>query len=332
MGRGMAKKKYSTRKRKLQPAVMQFSLLVPAGESYVDLALCASITNRRGYKQQNSNWAVSQFEVFQEAAGGTGLLRIDKLPETWVFDNAYTKSKALWDEMNDQVLDVEEGIQGRYADFKIHMDSDMVSQTIQCAANPTGRILTPAQVVGASTVFTSGDFVGGAPQSDWSWSQITVPNDPASGVTTQYYLHAVGADIANSKGMIHGYAVSRSRPQNPDPNVPTAQGWMNDLFDVGEQLDELRNTIESDNDSPPFPLASSGSNEFYPGGINEQTGLQTHSFCNFTGTTVSGKNTIMGGVFQRGLLKFNNTTDAALSVIIHMLPGTHRGYMCEVDA
>ena len=321
------------KRRKLEPAVMQFSIVVPTGESYVDLSLCASIANRRGYKQECSNWAVGQFEVFQGAGAGTGTLNVQKLPETWVYHNAYTKTKALWEKMNDQVLDNEEGIEGKWSDFKIYMDEPMTLLQIQDTANPTGRILTPQTVVGGTSVFTQADFSAAAPpRADWSWSQLTIPNAGGSGITQSYTLHAVGANAVASKGMITGYADSRARPQDIDPNVPATQGWMTELFDVGEQLDELRDIIEEDNDRPPYALGPAGSSsEFYPGGSQEQPGLQMHSFCNFTGTTVSGKNSIMGGVFQQGLIKFTNSTDSNLSVIIHMVPGSHRGYMVEVD-
>ena len=108
---------------------------------------------------------------------------------------------------------------------------------------------------------------------------------------------------------------------------------MNQLFDVGDNDSQIRDDLVEDNDRPPYALFGAATQrEVYPGGSEEQVGLQTHSFCNFTATTVSGKNTIMGGVFQQGLIKLNNTTGGILSLIIHMVPGTHRGYMCEVDA
>ena len=68
---------------------MQLTFKVPAGASYVDLALAASIANRRGYKQENTKWAVASFEFFQSAGLDAGTVSIQKLPETWVLDNAY---------------------------------------------------------------------------------------------------------------------------------------------------------------------------------------------------------------------------------------------------
>ncbi len=144
-------------------------------------------------------------------------------------------------------------------------------------------------------------------------------------------MHAIGADTLASKGLIAGYELSRARPNQIDPNVPTAEGWMNELFDDGEQLEEIRDNLNADNDRAPYPVgAETGAAAYYPGGANELAELQTHSFCNFTITTVSSKNTIMGGMFQNGLIAINNSTDQQLSLIIHLMPGSHRGYLCEV--
>lgn len=316
------------KRAKIQPAVMQLQFQVPPEDSYIDLALAASIVNRRGYKQENHSWFVQQFELF---GSGTGTVVVEKLPETWVFDNAYKKARLLWDEMNDQVLDTEPGIQGKWHDFKIAMDSAQHSQTIQDTLNPAGRILTPS--VGAGAInFTTADFSGAvSPRADWEYSQLTIPNDGGPGVSVDYLLHAVGPDTVSSKGIITGYAKSRARPQAQDPNVPTSEGWMTDLFDVGDQLEELRDIIVEDNDRPPYALSPEQTGgERYPGGSVEFGSLQTHSFCNFTTTTVSGKNSIMGGRFQNGLMKFQNNTGENVSIIVHLVPGMHRGYMCEV--
>lgn len=323
----MARKKYTVMKqKKLQPAVLSYELTVPTGTSYTDLSLNASILNRRGYSQQYK-YAVAAFELL---GNGTGTFVIGKLPETWVYENAYRKARAMWNEMQDQVLENEEGIQGKYHDFKVYMDAEMCSEQIQCQATPGGKILTPVDENGN---LTSADFTGGAPpRADWDWSTIQIPNDPTSGVTTEYTLHGVGPATTspNSKGIIEGYARSRSRPQEQEPNVPLGEGWMNDLFDDGEQLEEIRDDLVNDNDRPPYAMISAGSiRESYPGGSEEQPTVQIHSFCNFTATTVSGKNNIMGGIFQNGLLKFKNNTEAAVNVLVHMVPGEHRGYMCE---
>lgn len=329
MASGRRNNNKMTRRKKLQPAVMQMELTVPTGTSYVDLALCSSLLNRRAYKQENTNWAVGGFE-FLAATATTGTVVIAKLPETWVAENAYTKSRALWKEMQDQVLDNEPDIKGKYHDFKVFLDDAMraewASSGIQTSTNAGGKILTP--FVGD---WTTADFTAAAaPRADWNWSEIQIPNDTAPGTTDDYYLHMLGADSTESKGMIHGYAKSRARPQEQDPNVPNGSGWMTELFDLGNNDEEIREDLEEQNDRPPYALLGAATiREAYPGGSEEFTTPQVHGFCNFTNTTVSAKNSIQGGMFGLGLLKIVNNTDASLSLLVHMVPGDHRGYMVE---
>lgn len=323
MARGRNNNKM-TRRGKTQPAVLTLSFVAPQGESYVDLWLAASIANRRFYKQ-GAKPVVAGMTLY---TNNNGVFSTFVLPDTWVMENAYTKTRALWNEMNDQVLDTEPGIQGRYHDFKILMDAGMAAATIQDSNNLAGTILTPVDELGN---YTAGDFNGAVtPIADWNYSQLTIPNDPAPGTTSEYSIHAVGADTPTSKGMIAGYELSRSRPAAVEPSVPGAQGWMTELFDVGDQLDELRDNIEDENDRAPYPVAPSVSNDaFYPGGTNEFSGLQVHDSAIVSSTTVGGKTMIPGVVPQCGLLKFNNATGATATIQIHLVPGNHRGYLCE---
>lgn len=321
----MARGRNRNKMTRTQPAAMQIELIVPSGTSYVDLNLCASLVNRRAYKQENTNWMISGFE-FLASSAATGTVVIGKLQETWITENAYKKSRALWNEMQNQVLDDEPGIQGKYHDFKVYLNDDMRQQTIQSDGNPGGKILTP--FIGG---WTLADFTGAAPpRADWDWSTIQIPNDSAPGTTDEYRLHVVGPDTASSKGLITGYAKSRSRPQEQDPNVPTGEGWMTELFDVGNNDEEIRDDLVDQNDRPPYALfGAASSREVYPGGSEEYDDLQVHGFCNFTSTTVSSKNSIQGGMFGLGMMKLQNNTDIALNLLIHLVPGTHRGYMVE---
>ncbi len=330
------------RTRTIQPAQMTMSFIAQPGASYIDLNLAASIANRRGYKQQNSDWVVAGFTLY---TGTTGAMSIWKLPDTWVADNAYTKSLAMWNKMNDQVLDDEPDIQGKYHDFKVYMDSNMTVETIQCAADPLGRILTPLteqapggvgtgllQVpgVGQTDSLTTADFTAVAsPRANWNFSTIQIPNDPASGTTTEYKLHFVGPDTGTSVGLITGYAKSRSRPQEQDPNVPLGEGWMNELFDLGENNEEIRDDLVDDNDRPPYALIGAASTrEAYPGGSEEQMGLHLHSAQSVTTTIIGGTTQIRGGNFKCGLIKLQNVSLTDCIVQVHLMPGPKRGYMC----
>ena len=81
-------------RKKIEPAVktLLFQLDGTEGgpyEYYIDLSQCASLVNRRFYRQ-GINWAVSSMKLFT-SAGTVAEVLISKLPETWVMSNAWMK-------------------------------------------------------------------------------------------------------------------------------------------------------------------------------------------------------------------------------------------------
>jgi hypothetical protein len=72
----------------------------------------------------------------------------------------------------------------------------------------------------------------------------------------------------------------------------------------------------------------------YPNGANQLTGLQIHDVDTITGTTVGGITRIKGGLFPCGLIRIdvqNTSADTSMGVnlLIELVPGHHRGYLCE---
>jgi len=221
-----------------------------AGTQFLDLSQCASLLNRK-FLRQGLNWVVSDIEIISDVS--TQVV-IHKLPTTWPMANAWVKSFHLWRDSLDQVLDIDgHDIEGKYADFKIFYDSTHE------AAGVSGNLL-PNDLVIANA---DGSY-------DWEGTIYEVPNDPVVGTTTGYNIHAIGPSVPTSKGMIAGYAASRRRPQAEEPNivdVASPEMWMRELFDVGDNLEEIREDIETLNDQPPYLIGNQEvATEFYPGG------------------------------------------------------------------
>lgn len=327
----MAKRKYSNRKtKKLEPAVMNLSFTAAgSGTNYIDLSKAASIMNRRFYRQ-GINWSVAGFTITTNGNTAPGSVTICKAPTTWVTYNAWVKSKAMWDKMNDQVLDQEPDIQGRYADFKVSLTAAMSGAAVQTANPPAdGEILSPTNC-GYNFPQTNG--------SEWIYSTVQVPTDGGSSAPVESALHLVGADATGKLGMIKGYGKSRNRPVNTgDPNTPGGSGWMTELFDLADNLDEIRTDITADNDRPPYPVGDSASGtEYYPGGGTNMPGTEVVGYASF-GTSVGStgsvtlQRSVKGGMFPCGLIevKSNLTGPAFYDIIVHLVPGHHRGYLCE---
>ena len=104
---------------------------------------------------------------------------------------------------------------------------------------------------------------------------------------------------------------------------------MNELFDLGDNDQEIRDDLVNDNDRAPYALfGAATTREVYPGGSEEQSGLVMHSGSFVTATTVGGTTHVSGGNFKCGLMKLQNTTLTDCIVQVHLVPGNNRGYMC----
>jgi hypothetical protein len=314
--------------KQIQPAVTRlwFRVSGNSARNYVDLSLACSAANRRFYRQ-GTTWAVAGMSVHTAPLLDkipSGDFTVSKIPDTWVAKNAHTKAKALWMESQKQVLDDQPSIVAKYRDFKIYLDDDMVGASINDSndASTTGQIMLPID---------SGDFT--TKIGEWIYSTIQLPDAGGSNPPTEITMHMVGDDVGNSRSLIKGYGLSRSRPQEVDPNVPTSGGWMNDVFDVADNLDEIRDDVHNNNDEPPYRVGDPASAlEFYPGGVNNCPAAALHSISFVSGTTVGGKTNVEGGMFGCGLLKFEWDIDniEELYLAIDLVPGQYKGYLTEV--
>lgn len=299
--------------------------------NFVDLSLAASAANRRFYRQ-GLTWAVAGMQIFTSPDGGieapSGDFTVSKVPDTWVAKNAHTKAKSLWLESQNQVLDEQPSVAAKYRDFKVYLDGDMINASIQDTDDPavTGAILMPID---------SGDFI--TKKGEWVYSTIQLPHEgtppPAP---LEITMHMMGNDViasgVNSRGIIKGYGLSRTRPQPVDPNTPTDGGWMNEVFDVGDNLEEIREDVTDNNDVPPYRVgAVAEAIEYYPGGQSNVPSPALHSLNLVTGTTVGGKTHVEGGMFGCGLIKFEWDISGAdvLYLAIDLVPGTQKGYLTE---
>lgn len=323
-------------KAKIQPAQMKMLFQITqvnsgaAGDNnYIDLSQCASIINRRFYRQ-GLNWAVAGIKV---AANQQGSIDVFKLPTSWVFGNSWVKGFKTWQQMNEKALDTAESVEGRFLDFKIYAD-EIHHQ------NGYSSNLLPIDSLGNT-----------ATAGEWLPSEIRIPNSAGPGTSTALELIGVGASYPgagasgkNGVSLVEGYAASRALPSEADPNTPgdlvdasgaTPENWIAALSNEGTNQDSgVLDDIQA-YDQPPYPYENDGVSvdTMYPGGANQLPGLVYHDFQNFTGTTISNITYLKGGNFPCGLmrLKATNTSDQTGTFLIQidMVPGNHRGYMAE---
>lgn len=304
------------------------------GTSYIDLSQCASILNRRFYRQ-GLNWAVAGMSIY--ANGTNKTVRVATLQKNWVTFNAWKKGFALWQKMNEEVLDTEPSIKAKYHDFKVFMDRshltnhvDGSSRNNQTDINSAAKNLIPivCNPSDGSNIWPSTD------NTEWEYSKFVIPTAGGAAPAEEAYVTMNGQSTLTateeSVGLISGYGLSRGRPQLTDPNAPTTSvdSWMNALFDDGATDGDVRDNLLEENDQAPYPLAGPTSGqERYPGGEVNLAGLELVSppITSSAGTDYAGRTQIPGFTAPCGLIYIKN--DGAVTVQVHLVPGDHRGYM-----
>jgi len=323
---------------KIEPAVLTMLFQIPAGApavSIIDLSQSASLLNRRFYRQ-GVNWAVAGFKVVSPT-GVTGSMSVTKLPNTWVMSNAWEKGFRAWNRMNKEALEEAPSVRPKFLDFKIYADTQ--HHTAGYGAN-----LLPLS--GAGVAATAGEWVS---------SKIVYPTSTGAatpGIAAEMELVAVGpnypgggASGLNALSLVEGYAASRGLPNVLDPNTPDdadlasgtfPQNWISAMFNEGtEQTADVLDDMINDNNIAPYPFENDGVNTdtMYPGGANQLTGLEYHDSAFVTGTTIGGITRMKGSNFPCGLISIAHDLTAppsgAVLLQVDLIPGNHRGYMCE---
>jgi len=278
---------------------------------FLDLSQCASILNRRFYRQ-GLVWPISGFEL--KDVGSTQIssanVKILKLQDTWATNNSWVKSKSVWDEQ--QMLAVEqmgaESAVAKFRDYKIHMDAEHVSKDYSLNLLP---------ISGDDSPFLAGE---------WEPSQVVIPTDGGGGGQVEFYVQMYDNSTGDAKSILGGYAFSRALPFSPDPQAPAVNtSWFNDVMDYGNVNDDLLTNVVDTNDEVPY------SHTVYPGQPGNGDGAEYHDEMLLTGTTISGTDHAPGGLFQCGLIRleltgFSESTLQEMDLIINLVPGDVRGY------
>lgn len=339
----MAKRRYSKKGNKIQPAALTLTFATPntgsgiRSRNYIDLSQVASLVNRRFYRQ-GINWAVAGFKVTSLQPGS---VVVSKLPNTWVMSNAWEKSFRAYMRMNKDALEENESVRPKFLDFKVFADSE--HHALGRAAN-----LMPVSLSYAAGAVTT------AVPGEWEMSKAIIPFGPSSPANTNEVefiatgasYPGAGASGLDAVSLIEGYAASRGLPEINDPNVPddssdasgsTPENWITAMFNEGTDQDsEVLADMLVQNNKAPYPFENDGVNAdtMYPGGANQLTGLEWHDFVTIFETNVTngvGIQRLKGGNFPCGLIAFDWTPSSSANLVIQvdLVPGNHRGYLCE---
>lgn len=308
---------------------------------YIDLSQCASLLNRRFYRQ-GLNWAVSGFKILSPIPSGdpggsvTGQISINKLPNTWIMSNSWEKGFRAWEHMIKNATDDQglQSVKGKFLDFKIYANAD------HHEAGYDKNLLPHSAATMAAPIDV-------AIPGQWQPSEIELPSTTGTpGQSFAYEIIAVGpnspgagASGLNAKSLIGGYEVSRALPYATDPNTPDdasniSENWILGLFNDGTNQDgDVVQMLETTGDKAPYPFEDDGTSTDtqYPGGSNNMSSLEIHAQEYVTSTTVGSTTRFDGGNFPCGLIEIQSLFSAKTDLILEvsLVPGTHRGYLAE---
>ncbi len=333
---------------KIEPAVMTLNFSLDSESEltpqFIDLSQCASLVNRRFYRA-GLNWAVAGFSWHTDAEGA---LQVSKIPDTWIARNAWVKALASWNRMNREALEENESVRPKFYDFKVFADADHYQK--RNAGGYTDNLI-PMDF--ARNEYTKGE---------WEYSQVSIPKaydvEQPDGTDTMadFALIWTGSsypgkpagpavETDDAVSLIEGYASSRALPYTGDPNVPddmsdtaaaTPENWITAMFNEGTtQSHEVLEELATQNDTAPYPFENVDqghgaiTDTMYPGGANQAPGVQVHDYSFATPTTIGGTTRLKGGNFMGGLIRIDYLNANSSIFQIHLVPGTHRGYLAQ---
>jgi hypothetical protein len=221
--------------------------------------------------------------------------------------------------MNQLVLDDNPSVQGKWHDYKVHLDAQHFAST--------------------NLIPRDGGLISYS-QGEWVYSTYVMPQhdvDPVTGNPLDAHevkAHLIGdnSGVPNpattvSIGLIKAYEESRATVFDNNPNVPAGMStsFFSLLTDSGSQEPELADVIEFANDDPPYNLVN------YPGGdTNAVNPIITEFGVASVGFPLG---VLTPFVAECGLIKFNvkalhnglEVTPPSLTVRVNLMPGPYKG-------
>lgn len=322
---------------------MKFTFVIdnsPGDTNYIDIGQCLSTISRRSLRQ-GMVYGIKNINVLLPPAAptnaGINSFYVSTLPNTWVMAEAWKKAFNHWLEQQNTALEEvgSEDSVARSRDFKILADNDHLVDLTNGIPNLSPVMIGPG--VGASTptptaILTNGGYTAAG---DWEYSQVVLPTVNVGPDPLEPYLVAVGNDynagpaLTPGRGIIKAYEESRSKPNDPEPNLP-AQISTNLYTDMQESFYEgnehiIDNAVDHNNFLP-YDVDN------YPGGANNARQLE-NVFWTLNTNTIGMREYNTGSfVAPCGLIRidsFNNNDDSFIPMIVtvEMCPGDYKGYL-----
>jgi len=277
---------------------------------YLDVMRDLSIINRRLYRQGRCVHIKKITIVSSNTPNGGNRVSFGVIPDTWVSRAAWKRGKDTWmNMMKDATKQISGDIQGTWSDFKVNLSRDF-----QLATK-----LRPLDNGGQQYLL-----------QEWDYSTLVTP-DGTTG-SDDFELHMLGGHFGqappgvwNAVGLIKSFGESRATVNDGNPNVPNqaSSDPLVNVFDYGTGIDEVVDLMETENDSPPYSIAS------YPGDdLNGSKPLIVQDT-----TIIDGRATVGGFSALCGLIEIESKSPIAndnFSILVEIAVGDYRGIKADV--
>lgn len=288
------------------------------GSKYIDIAKALSQVNRRAYRQGLYYYASKV--TFSNS--GNAYCSINTLMDNWVTKVAWKRGFQQFQKMNRKAMaDLPGNITPKYHDFKIAMHNSAhatLDNTLDaCYGNVT-----------STTAYSS---------DDWEQSKFVtedpVDDDPRN--TDTFFVHMLGPHTGSagdwtSVGLIR--SLNDVWAFDPEEGNPSLDGDadtdpLSNLFDAGDNLDDVRLNLDTDNDEAPY------NNNMMPGASS--TDEQTCAAIMRTGTGAGAYVSAPGFCIPMGLIEVAVTDFEGeghigeVELTIDLVPGSYRGIHAE---
>lgn len=179
------------------------------------------------------------------------VMRMNVAPDTWVTRTALRRGKRLFDKHIEDALEGTslKNIKPKYHDYKVYLNNVMGSGT-EMPVDADGHTIPSGEWVYSS--YHSEDV-------DWADPNLlTTSNRQADTFSAMVVGPHVGTPQNWTRiGLMQSWFESRKLPEFDDPPIPagaSADPLVN-LFDEADTVDEVVDSLNSDNDNPPYNLS-----------------------------------------------------------------------------
>ncbi len=329
----MAKRKKSRGMRKIAPAITDIQLQNKSYDGtqthntwYVDTARELSKINRRLYSQSKM-YAYQGLTFIWRADAANDIATIEvavrTAGNTWIVHNAHVKGHALWNQMQELVLEDNPSLKAKWHDYKVTLATSQTGWT------------------GSGNSLSCRDSAGNLyEEGEWNMSTYVMPQHevettgPDAGKplpADEFDGCLIGGDNVSRRSLVKAYQESRATVSPDQPNTPAGMpdSFFSLLTDSGSQEPELATVIQDENENPPYSLDN------YPQGDTNAPVTTTVAYGAISASEVDGR--IPGFVAPCGLLEINvRAYDSAggvvsaantpvIDMLLHVAPGAYKG-------